>query len=361
MRSIWNGRVEFGLVSIPVRLYAATENNTVRFRQVHAEDGGQIRYQRVCSEDGKEVPYSEIAKGYQTDGGELVVITPDELAEAEPPSSRSAEVVEFVPLESIDPIYYDKTYYLEPQKSAVRPYLLLRDVLHKSDRVAVVRITLRNREAMAVLRVASDVIMLSTMHWADEVRTPAFAFLQEEHPQVRSEEMSMAMTLVDHMADEVFDPTEYHDRYRDAVLDLVEAKLSGGGTTVSGGSRRRRTSGDGDDEDVSDLLRALSASVDDSDPATRDSDPDTHGRRSSRRAGATATTRRSGSKTTEKKTAAKKTGAKKSSPKSTAASTKTAKTPAKKTGATKKSGSGSAGRQASPKKSAAAAHTEKGA
>ncbi|GAA4811129.1 Ku protein [Tomitella cavernea] len=265
MRSIWNGQVEFGLVSIPVRLYAATENNSVRFRQVHAQDGGQIRYQRVCSEDGEEVPYSEIAKGYQTEGGELVVITPDELAAAEPQSSRSAQVVEFVPLESIDPVYYDKTYYLEPRKSAVRPYLLLRDVLHKSDRVAIVRITLRNREAMAVLRAASDVIMLSTMHWADEVRTPAFPFLQEEHPQVRSEEMSMAMTLVDHMADDVFDPTEYHDRYRDAVAELVEGKLVGGRTQASGGTRRRSRSGkgSGEDEDVSDLLRALSASVDD--------------------------------------------------------------------------------------------------
>ncbi|WP_182345624.1 Ku protein [Tomitella gaofuii] len=268
MKSIWNGQVEFGLVSIPIRLYAATENNSVRFRQVHAQDGGQIRYQRVCSEDGEEVPYSEIAKGYQTEGGELVVITPEELAGAEPQSSRSAQVVEFVPLESIDPIYYDKTYYLEPQKSAVRPYLLLRDVLHKSDRVAIVRITLRNREAMAVLRVASDVIMLSTMHWADEVRTPTFPFLHEEHPQAGGEEMSMAMTLVDHMADDVFDPAAYHDRYRDAVAALVEEKLTDDRTHASDGARHRSRSGkgkgSGEDEDVSDLLRALSASVDDS-------------------------------------------------------------------------------------------------
>lgn len=220
MRSVWNGQVTFGLVTIPVRLYAATSRGGIRFRQVHAVDGGRIHYHRVCSVEGEEVPYSEIAKGYEHDG-DTVVLTDDELSAAEsagePASTKTAEVVEFVPFESIDPIYFDKTYYLEPQKAALRPYVLLRDALHKSGRVAIVRITLRTRESMAVLRVTSDVLVASTLLWSDEVRSPDFPFLDEDAPSTGDREMSMAHSLIDAMAEDHFDPTEFHDSYRESV------------------------------------------------------------------------------------------------------------------------------------------------
>lgn len=253
MRAMWKGSVSFGLVSIPIHLYAATEDHNVTFRQVHAEDGGRIQYKRVCSLDGQEVAYRDIAKGYETPDGGMVVLTDADLADLPLPTSKGIEVVEFVPLEAIDPIQFDRSYYLEPQKAAIKPYILLRDALHKSGRVAVVQVVLRQRESLAVLRVYSDVLVLTTMLWPDEVRTPAFGFLQEETPAVRSQEMTMAGTLIESMSDDVFDPGKYTDHYQEALQDLIDAKISG--KEVS----RPRTSEA--DDTVVDLVAALQASV----------------------------------------------------------------------------------------------------
>lgn len=254
MRSTWNGQVAFGLVSIPVRLYAATESKSIAFHQVHERDGGQVKYKRVCAVDGEEVPYPEIAKGYETDDGQLVVLTDRDLAAVPAPAAKTAEVLEFVALEAIDPIYFDKTYYVEPQKSGAKPYLLLRDALHKSGRVAIVKIALRQRESLAVLRVYADVLTLSTMLWPDEVRPADFPFLGEEHPQARPQELSMAAMLIESMTDDVFDPTKYHDTYREALTQLVEEKIAGHETIA-------QPTPEGGDEEVADLLAALSASV----------------------------------------------------------------------------------------------------
>src|SRR6184192_3515700 len=146
MRAMWKGSVSFGLVSIPIQLYAATENKNVSLRQVHEADGGRIQYKRFCTIDGEEVPYAEIAKGYELPDGEMVVITDAEMAELPLPTQRTIDVLEFVPLESIDPIQYDRTYYLEPQKNAVKPYVVLRDALHKSSQVAIAKVSVRQRE-----------------------------------------------------------------------------------------------------------------------------------------------------------------------------------------------------------------------
>ncbi|MDT7806153.1 MAG: end-binding protein Ku, partial [Actinomycetota bacterium] len=180
MRAMWKGSVSFGLVSIPVQLYAATENKNVSLRQVHEADGGRIQYKRFCTIDGAEVPYAEIAKGYELPDGEMVVITDAEMAELPLSSQRTIDVLEFVPLESIDPIQYDRTYYLEPQKNAVKPYLVLRDALHKAGQVAVAKVAVRQRESMAVLRVHADVLVMTTMLWPDEVREPDFPFLRDD-------------------------------------------------------------------------------------------------------------------------------------------------------------------------------------
>ena len=172
MRAIWKGAVSFGLVNVPVRLYSATENHDVQFRQVHREDGGRIKYQRVCSIDGEQVAYDDIAKGYETEDGQMVVLTDEDLAELPVSSSREIAVEKFVPADQIDPMLLEKSYYLEPDKAAAKPYALLRDALKEADRMAVVTVSIRTRMTIAVLRVRDDVIVMQTMLWPDEVRKP---------------------------------------------------------------------------------------------------------------------------------------------------------------------------------------------
>lgn len=253
MRAMWKGSVSFGLVTIPINLYAATENKNVSLRQVHETDGGRVQYKRFCSVDGEEVPYAEIAKGYELSDGQMVVITDADLAELPLSSSKTIDVLEFVPLESIDPIHFDKTYYLEPQKAAIKPYVLLRDALHKSSHVAIAKVAIRQREALAVLRVLSDVLVMTTVLWPDEVRTPDFAFLREDAPQVRPQEMTMATSLIDSLSEPVFEPGKYQDDYREALDSLIQAKIAGKDTTNPGKP--------GEQAEVVDLMSALQASV----------------------------------------------------------------------------------------------------
>ncbi|WIX75740.1 Ku protein [Amycolatopsis carbonis] len=253
MRSMWKGSVSFGLVSIPIQLYAATENKNVSLRQVHESDGGRIQYKRFCTVDGQEVPYAEIAKGYELPDGEMVVITDADLADLPLATQRTIDVLEFVPLESIDPIQFDKTYYLEPQKNAVKPYVVLRDALHKASHVAIAKVAVRQRESLALLRVVSDVLVMTTMLWPDEVRTPDFPFLREDPPQVRPQELTMAGSLIDSLSEPVFESEKYTDGYREALESVIEAKVSGNETTKTGAV--------GAKADVVDLMAALEASV----------------------------------------------------------------------------------------------------
>jgi DNA end-binding protein Ku len=254
MRAMWKGSVSFGLVSIPIQLYAATENKNVSLRQVHEADGGRIQYKRFCTIDGAEVPYAEIAKGYELPDGEMVVITDTEMADLPLSSQRTIDVLEFVPLESIDPIQYDRTYYLEPQKNAVKPYIVLRDALHKSSQVAIAKVAVRQRESMAVLRVHADVLVMTTMLWPDEVREPDFPFLRDDPPQIRPQELTMAGSLIDSLAEPVFEPEKYHDHYREALEEMIEAKVAGEETTKPAAVTAKA--------DVVDLMAALQASVD---------------------------------------------------------------------------------------------------
>src|SRR5947199_2548890 len=196
MRSIWKGAISFGLVSIPVKLYSATEERDVSFHQVHRDDGGRIRYKRVCQLDGEEIPYSDIAKGYELPSGEVVVLTDDDFADLPLTTSRSIDVLEFVPLEQVDPIYFAKSYYLEPDGAGATPYVLLREALEKSGRVALVKIALRQRESLATLRVRDGVFVLEMMLWPDEVRDAEFGFLDDDI-DVRPQELSMAESLID--------------------------------------------------------------------------------------------------------------------------------------------------------------------
>jgi DNA end-binding protein Ku len=255
MRSIWKGSISFGLVSIAVKLYSATEEKDVAFHQVHREDAGRIRYKRICSVCGEEVAYNDIAKGYELPDGDVVVLTDDDLAELPLTTSREIDVLQFVPLEQVDPIYFNKSYYLEPESKATKAYVLLRDTLEESGKVAIVKVALRRREALATLRVREGVLTMETMLWPDEVRKPDFGFL-DEHPEVRRQELAMAASLVDSLSGD-FDPTDYTDQYREALDSLIDAKIEGRDLVPAPDTTETGVSGK-----VVDLVAALQASID---------------------------------------------------------------------------------------------------
>ncbi|MFG2064831.1 Ku protein [Micromonospora sp. NPDC048871] len=225
MRAIWKGAVSFGLVSIGVKLYSATEEKDIRFHQVHREDGGRIRYKRTCQVCGEEVSYDDIAKGYDIGGGEMVILTDEDFADLPLSTSHAIDVLEFVPAEQVDPILYNKAYFLEPEGTATKPYLLLRDALTDSERVAIVKVALRQREQLATLRVRDGVLLLNTMLWPDEIRKPDFGFLDEDL-KLRPPELAMATSLIDSMAGD-FHPDEFADDYRAALQEVIDAKVEG--------------------------------------------------------------------------------------------------------------------------------------
>ncbi|MFC5728005.1 MULTISPECIES: Ku protein [Nocardioides] len=303
MRAIWKGAVSFGLVSVPVKLYSATESHDVSFRQVHAKDGGRIKYQRVCSIDGEEVPYSDIAKGYETEDGEMVILTDDDLSNLPTTSSREIAVEKFVPSDQIDPMLFEKSYYLEPEASGAKPYALLRQALIEADRMAVVTVALRQRTTTAVLRVRDDVIVLQTMMWPDEIRQPDF---KVETGEVKDAEVKMARMLVETLAGD-FEPEEFEDDYAEAVQSVVKAKIEGG--EVKRTETSTKTGGE-----VVDLLAALQRSVEAA-KSSRGEPAESEEPKKARKAPAKAPAK----KTAAKKTAAKKTAAKKSTTKKAAA------------------------------------------
>jgi len=252
MRAIWKGAVSFGLVNVPVRLYSATENHDVQFRQVHRADGGRVKYQRICSIDGEQVSYDDIAKGYETEDGQMVVLTDEDMAELPTRSSREIAVEKFVPADQIDPMCLDKSYYLEPDKTATKAYALLRDALKAADRMAIVTVSIRARMTIAVLRVYEDVIVMQTMLWPDEIRSPQFANLGED-VEAKPAELAMAHMLVESLSGDYI-PDAYEDDYQAAVESLVKSKLDGG--DVHAAPAAKETGGE-----VVDLLAALQRSV----------------------------------------------------------------------------------------------------
>jgi DNA end-binding protein Ku len=225
MRSIWAGAISFGLVVIPVKLYSATEQRDITFRQVHRADGARIQFRRVCTLDGEEVPYADIAKGYELPTGDMVVLTDEDLADLPLVTAHRIEVLHFAPSIQVEPILAAKSYYLEPEPTGTRAYVLFRDALEKSGKVAVAKVALRQREALAALRVREGVITLETLLWPDEVRKPDFAFLDEDI-EVRSQELKMAASLIDTMTED-FEPDQFHDSYREALEAVVQAKVEG--------------------------------------------------------------------------------------------------------------------------------------
>jgi DNA end-binding protein Ku len=251
-QTVWKGAISFGLVSIPVRLAAATEERDLSFHQVRASDGSRVRYRRVAEADGEEVAYRDIAKSYRTDSGVDVILTDEDLAAVRIPSSRTVELVGFVDAATIDPLTLTRAYFVEPAADDRKPYVLLRDALVDTERVAVVKLALRNRERLAVLRPREEILVLQTMLWPDEVRRPDIDV--GDGSGVRPQELAMARSYIDALSGDL-DLSDQHDGYRAALLELVDAKAAGQAPpepaedTDAGGA------------DVVDLVEALRRSV----------------------------------------------------------------------------------------------------
>ncbi len=256
MRSIWKGAVAFGLVNVPVKVYSATQDHDVSLHQVHDKDGGRIRYQRRCEVCGDVVDYAHIDKAYD-DGDRTVVLTDEDLASLPEERSREIEVVQFVPSESLDPIMFDRSYYLEPDSKSAKAYVLLRRTLEDTDRTAIVKFALRQKTRLGALRVREDVLMLQSLLWEDEVREADFPALQED-VRISAKEKEMSAALVDSFSGD-FAPEEYTDEYQEQLHALIEAKLAKGDaldTDATFGESEETEPGQ-----VLDLMEALKRSV----------------------------------------------------------------------------------------------------
>ncbi|MCC2592796.1 Ku protein [Tessaracoccus sp. OS52] len=251
-RAIWNGSISFGLVTIPVKLYGATEDKDVSFRQVHAADGGRVRYQRVCEKCGEVLQWGDIAKGFESSDGRMAILTDEDFNALPLSTLKTVDVVQFVDESEIDESYLQKSYFLEPQNMGQKPYVLLRDALAKQDKVAVVKVALRNRESLALIRPKDDLLVMHTMFWPDELRDGEFARPSEE-VKVSTAELEMANLLIAQLEGS-FDPEAFTDSYREAVTEVVEAKLAG--TPLPEPSGDQEPSGE-----VVDLMATLKASV----------------------------------------------------------------------------------------------------
>jgi len=323
MRSIWKGAVSFGLVTIPIKLYSATEEHDVPLHQVHVKDGSRIRYRRICEAEGEEVAYSEIARGYELPDGDTVVLTSEDLSQLPIASSRTIEVLRFVPADQIDPVYFNKSYYLQADGPGKKPYVLLRQALTEAGTYALVKVALRQRESLAVLRSVDDVLVLQTMLWPDEIRD-AGSIAPEEDIELRPQELTMAASYIETLTGD-FEPEEYTDEYASALRDLVEAKVAGREVTEAPEPAARGG-------EVIDLMAALEASVAEAKKA-RGSAP------AKKSAPAKSVAKAPAAKATAKKAPAKKAA------------------PAKKTATASKTTQKTAAKKAAPRKKAAAKKT----
>ena len=249
-RAMWKGAISFGLVTIPVSVYPATEEKTLRFNQLHDDDGGRIRMKRVCSVGGEEVGYEHIVKGYEYEKDRYVILTDDDFEAIPVESSRAIDIQQFVDLEDIDPMLYKKSYYLVPEETGAKAYALLREALNRSGKVGVAKVSFRDKEHLAALRFRDDAFVLETMYWPDEIREADFGGV-DVSMKVRPNELDMAQTLIDNLSAD-WDPGEFKDEYREAMLRIVEAKINGEEIEVVEAEPTAK---------VVDLMEALKASV----------------------------------------------------------------------------------------------------
>ena len=224
-RSMWKGAISFGLVTIPVAVYPATEEKSLKFNQLHDEDMGRIRYKRVCSVDGAEVEFDHIVKGYEVEKDRYVIVTDEDLDAVPVESSRAIDIQQFVDLDEIDPMLFKKSYYLVPDETGAKAYALLRRALAEEGKVGIAKVSFRDKEHLAALRFKDEVFVLETMYWPDEIRAAEFDTLGADG-KVRANEVEMAKQLIESLS-QPWDPAVFRDEYREALLDIVEKKLAG--------------------------------------------------------------------------------------------------------------------------------------
>ncbi|KKD04928.1 Ku protein [Streptomyces sp. WM6386] len=343
VRSIWNGAISFGLVSIPIKLVNATESHSISFRQIHLEDGGRIRYRKVCELEEKEVGSAEIGKGYEDADGTIIPITDDDLAHLPLPTAKTIEIVAFVPADRIDPLQMDAAYYLAAGGApAAKPYTLLREALKRSNKVAIAKFALRGRERLGMLRVVEDAIAMHGLLWPDEVRAPQ-GVAPDTKVTVNDKELDLADALMDTLGE--IDLDDLHDEYREALEEVVAAKAAG--ETVPEAPEPAKGG------KVLDLMAALEKSVRDA-KESRGEEP-AEVRHLPQRKSARATPKQAGGKksTATATAAAKKTTA---SAKKTAASAKKS-TATKKTAAKKTASKSTASKSTASKSTASAKKT----
>jgi DNA end-binding protein Ku len=286
-RAMWKGAISFGLVTIPVSVYPATEEKTLRFNQLHADDGGRIRMKRTCSVDGEEVDYDQIVKGYEYEKDRYVVLTDEDFDKIPVESSRAIDIQQFVDLDDIDPMLFKKSYYLAPEETGAKAYALLREAMSQDNRVGIAKVSFRDKEHLAALRFKDDAFVLETMFWPDEIRVADFGGVDVDL-SVRDQELQMARQLIENLTSE-WNPEEFTDEYREALVKIVEAKINGEEIEVVQPEPTAK---------VVDLMEALKASVA---AAKKEGDADEG---SPKRAGGAK-------RSTAKKTAAKKSTTKK--------------------------------------------------
>lgn len=250
-RAIWSGSLSFGLVNVPVKVVSAVQQKEVRFNQIHAADGGRVEMKRFCTAGDHEVPYEEITKGYKLGGDEYVTVSKEELEQIAPGKSETIDIVDFVDLLEIDPIYYEKPYYLIPDKGGAKAYMLLEEAMNKSGRVAIARFVMRSREHLVAVRPMGKVLTMTTLNYHDEVVDQAALEGIPEKGKVSERELDMAQKLIDALTT-TFDPEKYTDEYREQVLALIEAKAEGKEVVAAPAAKPAKTK---------DLVEALQASL----------------------------------------------------------------------------------------------------
>ncbi len=224
--AIWSGSINFGLVTIPVKLFTAVRANDLSFNMLHAKDEGRIKYERICSVDGKPVPWDEIVKGYEYEKGDYVILTDEDFKKVNPEATQSVEILEFVELDKIDPMFFDKPYYLEPTKQGRHAYALLREALEKAGKVAIARVVIRTKETIAAVKPSGNALVLELMHWAEELVEQSDLDFPGDI-KLPEPEMKMAKMLIDSMSVDEFDASKFTNRYHDEMMAMIEARAAG--------------------------------------------------------------------------------------------------------------------------------------
>lgn len=254
MRAIWKGNISFGLVNIPIALYPATRKEELKFRLLREKDLSPVNYKRVAEADGKEVPWDEIVKGYEYEKGKFVVLKPEDFERVDLEATQTVDIQDFVNLEEIDPMYFYKPYYLEPQKGGDKAYVLLRNALKESEKVGIAKVVIKTRQYLAGVKPKGNVLVLELMHFAEELAETDKLKVPKK-PEAGKREMDMAQSLIDNMSSK-WDPEKFHDDYRDALMDMIEEKVESGGKEIEEKPKAKKPS-----SKVIDLVAVLQESL----------------------------------------------------------------------------------------------------